>query len=139
MTGTQDGSPAGPAAPAGKPQGRTRRKRVVLADAGDPVTVLRTYAEIEEQTSVGEALVRNLISSQLKTALWLSVLVMVVLGGLPLAAYLSPGFAGATLIGVRLPWLLLGVLPFPLLFGVGYAYHRRAERHEVEFVRMVER
>jgi len=115
-----------------------RRKRVVLNDSRNPVTVLRTITELEEQTSVGEALVRNLVRAQLKMALGLAALVGVPLAGLPLAFYLSPTFANLCVLGLRLPWLLLGVLPFPLLFGVGYWYNRLAERHEKDFVNMVE-
>jgi hypothetical protein len=117
---------------------RPRRKRVVLNDSRNPVTVLRTITELEEQTSVGEALVRNLVKVQLRAALALTAVVVIPLGGLPLAFYLSPAFAGVTVFGVRLPWLLLGVLPFPLLFAVGYWYNRLAERHEKDFVNMVE-
>lgn len=118
--------------------GRNRRKRVVLADPSRPVTVLRNLDEVEEQTSVGEVLVRNLMRTQLKTALWLATLVVVLLGALPLAGYFSPTFAHVTVVGVRLQWLLLGVLPFPLLFGVGYWYHRKAEHLERDFVDMME-
>lgn len=133
---SHDGEESRPEQP-GRP-GRTRRKRVVLADPSRPVTVLRTLSEVQEQTSVGEALVRNLMRAQLRTALWLAALVLVLLGALPLAWYLSPTFARLTVAGVRLPWLLLGVLPFPLLFGVGYWYHRKAEHHERDFVDMME-
>lgn len=117
---------------------KPRRKRVVLNDSRNPVTVVRVITELEEQTSVGEALVRNLVRAQLRIALGLAALVVVPLGALPLAFYLSPTFASTTVIGVRLPWFLLGVLPFPLLFGVGYWYNRLAERHEKDFVNMVE-
>lgn len=117
---------------------RSRRKRVVLADPSHPVTVLRTLDEVSEQTSVGEALVRILIRAQLRTALWLASLVVVVLGAIPIAGYLWPAFANATVVGVRLQWLLLGVLPFPLLFGVGYWYHVKAEQHERNFVETME-
>lgn len=117
---------------------RPRRKRVVLADSRKPVAVLQPLAEVEEQTSVGEYRIENLMRQQLRTALWLSLLVVGLLGSLPAAAFVSPAFANLTVIGVRLPWLLLGVLPFPLLFGVGFWYHKLAERHEKEFVEMVE-
>jgi hypothetical protein len=115
-----------------------RRKRVVLNDSRNPVTVVRVITELEEQTSVGEALVRNLVRAQLRMALGLAGLVAVLFGGLPLAFYLSPTFATATVFGVRLPWLLLGVLPFPVLFAIGLVYNRLAERHEKDFVNMVE-
>jgi hypothetical protein len=120
------------------PSRKPRRKRVVLNDSRNPVTVLRTITELEEQTSVGEALVRNLVRVQLRVALALTAVVVIPLGGLPLAFYLSPTFANTMVFGVRLPWLLLGVLPFPLLFVVGYWYNRVAERHEKDFVNMVE-
>lgn len=119
----------------GKPP---RRKRVVLNDSRNPATVVRVITEVEEQTSVGEALVRHLVLGQLRIAIWLAVLTVVLFGGLPLAFYLSPTFANAVVFGVRLPWLLLGVLPFPLLFAIGLAYNRLAERHEKDFVKIVD-
>jgi hypothetical protein len=118
--------------------GRSRRKKVVLADPARPVTVLQPLAEVQEQTSVGEHRVKGLMRQQLRTALLLAGVVIVLLGSLPAAAYLSPAFANLIVIGVRLPWLLLGVLPFPLLFGVGFVYHKLAERHEKDFVKMIE-
>jgi hypothetical protein len=117
---------------------KPRRKRVVLNDSRNPVTVVRVMTELEEQTSVGEALVRNLVRAQLKMALWLALVTAVIFGSLPLAFYLSPRFANTAVFGVRLPWLILGVLPFPILFAIGLLYNRLAERHEKDFVNMVE-
>ena len=117
---------------------KSRRRRVVLADTGRSRTVVRTLVEVEEQTSIGEALVRNLIRVQLRAALGLAGLVLVLLGALPLVCYYSPTFANYAVVGIRLPWLLLGVVPFPLLFTVGFWYQRLAERHERDFVHMVE-
>jgi hypothetical protein len=42
------------------------------------------------------------------------------------------------LAGIPVAWLILGVLPFPFLFGVGLWYNRLAERHERNFVDMIE-
>jgi hypothetical protein len=117
---------------------RPRRKRVVLNDSRNPVTVVRVITELEEQTSVGEALVRSLVKAQLRLAFALAAAVAVVVGGLPVAFYFSPAFAAITVFGVRLAWLLLGVLAFPVMFAVGYWYNRLAERHEKDFVNMVE-
>jgi hypothetical protein len=116
-----------------------RRKRVVLADSRAPVTVLRTVVELEEQTSYGEELVRGFIRVQLWTAVRLGLLALLLLGGLPVLFFFIPGIAEVTLAGVRLPWLLLGVAPFPVLFGIGYWYNVLAERHERDFVDMVEK
>src|SRR5262249_14557092 len=123
-------SPAGPPA---------RRKRVILADSRAPVTVLRTVVELEEQTSYGEELVRGFIRVQLWPAVRLAALAVLLLCGLPALFFFIPAIADVTLAGVRLPWLLLGVAPFPVLFGIGYWYNVLAERHERDFVDMVEK
>jgi hypothetical protein len=121
------------------PPTKPRRKRVVLADSRAPVTVLRTVVELEEQTSYGEELVRQFIRVQLRTAVrtWGSAVLL--LACLPALFHFLPHLAELTVAGVRLPWLVLGILPFPLLFGVGYLYNLRAERNERDFVDMVEK
>jgi hypothetical protein len=118
---------------------KPRRKRVVLADSRAPVTVLRTVVELEEQTSYGEELVRQFIRIQWWTAVRLWGAAVLLLAALPVTFHLFPHLAEVTLAGVRLPWLLLGVLPFPLLFGIGYWYNVQAERNERDFVDMVEK
>lgn len=112
---------------------------MVLADSRAPVTVLRTVVELEEQTSYGEELVRGFIRIQLKTAVRLAVVAVVLLCSLPVLFFFIPAISDVTLAGVRLPWLLLGVAPFPVLFGIGYWYNVLAERHERDFVDMVEK
>lgn len=125
-----------PAEPA--PQLKPRRQRVVLADPRQAPKKLRARVELEEQTSWGEVLIQDLAKRQLRIALALAAVVLLPLGLLPLAFYLSPEFAATSVIGVPLPWLLLGVAPFPLLFGVGLVYNRMAERNERDFVDMIE-
>jgi hypothetical protein len=116
-----------------------KRQRVVLADPRSRSTpTLRARVELEEQTSWGTLLINDLVKRQLRTGAALAALVLFILGGLPLAFYLSSDFATVQVIGVPLAWLLLGVLPFPLLLFVGLAYNRLAERHERDFVDMIE-
>ena len=61
------------------------------------------------------------------------------LGALPLLFAVAPGVGGVKLFGVYLPWLLLGLLSFPFLIGVGWAYVRWAERNEQDFVALIRR
>jgi hypothetical protein len=121
------------------PPTKPRRKRVVLADSRAPVTRLRTVIELEEQTSYGEELVRQLIRAQFRKAVafWLCTLLFFL--ALPALFFFIPHLSQMTIAGVRLPWLVLGLLPFPLLFGVGYWYNVVAERQERDFVAMVEK
>lgn len=115
-----------------------KRVRVVLAERKRARRVVRTLAEVEEQTVVGEMLVRNLMRTQLSTSLVLALLVVAVLGSLPLAFAYVPKFGELSVFGLRLPWLLLGFVAYPFLFAVGWVYVRRADRNERGFVKLVE-
>lgn len=135
------------AAGSGKESGRSyrdpptkpRRKRVVLADSRAPVTVLRTVVELEEQTSYGEELVSQFVRTQLRTSIRSWILTVLPLVCLPALFFWVPDLAEVAVAGVPLPWLLIGVVPFPLLFGAAYWYNSVAERHERDFVAMVEK
>jgi hypothetical protein len=121
------------------PPTKPRRKRVVLADSRAPVTRLRTVVELEEQTSYGEELVRQLIHAQFRAAARAWAVVMVFFMALPALFFFLPRLSAVDVAGVALPWLALGVAPFPLLFGAGYWYNHKAERQERDFVAMVEK
>ncbi|KMS83480.1 hypothetical protein [Prauserella rugosa] len=117
---------------------RIRRQRVVLAEPSRASNSLRARVELEQQTSWGELLIKDLIKVQLRTGVLLALLVVLVLGALPVLFFAAPSLAEARLAGIPLPWLLFGVAPFPLMFGVGLWYNRLAERHERDFVNMIE-
>lgn len=119
-------------------QPRIRRQRVVLAEPSRSSTSLRARVELEEQTSWGELLIKDLVKVQLRTAVLLGLLVAVVLCALPAVFYAVPAVTELSLAGIPLPWLLLSVAPFPLMFGVGLWYNRLAERRERDFVNMIE-
>jgi hypothetical protein len=116
------------------------RTRVVLGEvaarraAADPAR-----ADLAEQTPVGEALVKGLVRAQLALALRLSLVVVTGLGALPLLFAVAPRVGHVTVFGINLPWLLLGVLSFPFLVGVGWAYVRWAERNEQDFTAVIRR
>lgn len=116
------------------------RIRVVLADAAQARSGRdRTRAELAEQTRVGEALVSGLVRAQLALAVRLSMVVAIGLGGLPLLFAVAPSVGDVNVFGMKLPWLLLGVVAYPFLVGVGLAYVHLAERNEQDFTALVER
>ncbi|OHX07432.1 hypothetical protein [Micromonospora sp. WMMB235] len=122
------------------PAAAPKRTRVVLAEVsrvGNPAD--RTRSELTQQTPVGETLVQGLMRAQLSLALRLSLLVLVGLGGLPWLFAIAPTVGRVTVLGVNLPWLLLGVVSFPFLIVVGWAYVRLAERNEQDFVDLIRR
>jgi hypothetical protein len=122
--------------PPTEPSLERRRVRVVLAGERRPRAVRR---EIEEQSPVGEVLVRGLIRTQLGLALRLSLLVGVFFGVQPLLYALAPGLATVEVAGLRLPWLLLGVVAYPVVAGIAWTYVRAAERNEQDFADLVDR
>ncbi|MEU7480152.1 hypothetical protein AB0A63_29500 [Lentzea sp. NPDC042327] len=119
---------------------KPRRRRVVLADSTKSRSKApRTIIELEEQTSVGEKLIRDLIKQQLRSAFGLAFAVLVGMCLLPITFYLFPAIGGIEVLGIGVPWLVLGLAPFPALYAVGWVFRRQAERHERDFVNMVDR
>ena len=114
------------------------RTSAVLRPPGRPA--LRA---LDEQDVVGELLVRSLVRAQLVLALRLAVATLgvyaVLLGGLPLLFALAPRLRSVQLLGLPLPWLLLGVLVYPGLAFGAWVFVRAAERNERDFVELVER
>ena len=118
--------------------GSPERTRVVLGDAvarRRPTDPART--DLAEQTPVGEALVKGLVRAQLALALRLSLVVVAGLGALPLLFVAAPAVGTVKVLGVNLPWVLLGVASFPFLVGVGWAYVRWSERNEQDFIALI--
>jgi hypothetical protein len=114
-----------------------KRERIVLAQRRNSRRVVRTLAELEDQTSVGEVLVRQLVRVQLMLSIRLMLLIAAVLGAIPVA-FLLPSLGTATILGLRLPWLLLGLAVYPFFVAVAWCYNRSAERNEQDFAEMVE-
>lgn len=114
-----------------------KRERVVLASRRG-ARMVRTRVEVQEQTEVGDAMVRGLVRAQLLLSVRLAVLTLAVLFSIPLVGLLVPAFGDTKIFGVGLPWIVLGVLVYPLLLGVGWIYTRQSERIEQEFVELVE-
>jgi len=112
-------------------------QRVRVDLAGRTARRAAARQELEEQTQVGEVLIRGLVRAQLALALSLAGVVILLLGSLPIAFALFPALADVYVLGLRLPWLLLGVLAYPLLYAVGRLHVRQAERIEDDFSKAV--
>lgn len=129
---------AHPVEPGERPGPPPKRVRVVLAERKRARRVVRTLAEVEEQTGIGELLVRQLIRAQLSVSLSLALFVAVAVGSLPIVFHYVEDLGRTSVLGIRLPWLVLGLAVYPFLLIVGWVYVRLAERTEQGFVNMVE-
>lgn len=117
--------------------GRPPRERVVLAHRRG-ARIIRTRVEVQEQTQVGDALVRGLVRAQLGLALRLAAVVVCAVALIPLVLGIFPQLAAVHVFGIRLNWLILAVLVYPVLYGVGRLYVHLAEQGERDFVRVVD-
>jgi hypothetical protein len=116
-----------------------RRVRVTsprTSAARQPIVPTGTR-EIDEQTRLGEVYMHSLIQSQLRLALAVIAGAAVVLGGIPLLFALVPATRTADVFGLPLPWLLLGVAVYPVVYVAARVYVRHAERIEAEFTEFV--
>jgi hypothetical protein len=102
-------------------------------------TARAVSSDIDEQTHIGEVYMGSLVRTQLLLAVGVCLIFTVLLGGLPLLFSIEPGLAEVRVVGVPLPWLLLGVLVHPVLIAGAWFYVRQAERNEQDWVELVER
>lgn len=116
--------------------GDDRRTRIVL---GEVAARRAGQHDLEQGTAIGDALVQGLVRAQLALALRLSLVVVAGLGALPLLFAAAPATGHVKVFGVNLPWLLLGVLSFPFLVGVGWVHVHWAERNEQDFTAVIRR
>lgn len=95
--------------------------------------------EIDEQTGLGEAYMRSLLRTQLRLAARLCLVLAAVVAGLPALFALVPEVREQEVLGLPLPWVLLGGLIYPWFVGCGWWYVRQAERNEDDFAELVDR
>ncbi|MGC0362639.1 hypothetical protein ABH922_000623 [Rhodococcus sp. 27YEA15] len=113
------------------------RERVVLAQRRG-ARIVRTRVEVQEQTEVGDAMIRGLVRAQLGLAIRLAVVAAGLLCAVPLLTNLFPDLSDIAVFGIRLPWLVMGGAVYPLLLITGWVFVRRADRNEQDFVDLVD-
>jgi hypothetical protein len=90
-------------------------------------------SEIDAETSLGEVYVSSLMRSQLRLALGVVGVLALTVGTLPLVFHLVPATRRLEVLGVPVPWLVLGFLAFVEILLLGWYYVRHAERNEDAF------
>ncbi|WP_329140131.1 hypothetical protein OG552_35345 [Streptomyces sp. NBC_01476] len=94
-------------------------------------------ADLHAQPPLGQVYVTSLVRDQLRLSLGVLAVLVVVLGGLPLAFALSPALRTAEVFGLRQAWLLLGIVAYPVLVGAAWFHVRHAERVERDFAELL--
>ena len=114
-----------------------RRVRVTGPDrAARPRPRSRT-GDIDDETPLGDLYLGSLLREQLLLAARVLGLLVLTVGTLPLVFFVAPGLDDVRLVGLPVVWLVLGVLVYPWLVLLGWAYVRRAERNERDFAELL--
>lgn len=79
----------------------------------------------------------GLMSAQLRLALRVLAFGALGLGGLPLLFLLVPATRTLDIARIPFPWLVLGILVYPVALLVSRYYVRQSERIESEFSQVV--
>lgn len=93
---------------------------------------------LDDTSTLGGVYLGSLLREQGRLALRVLGLLLLAVGSLPLLFHLAPGLAELQLFGLGLPWLLLGVLVYPLLVVMGWRFVVRAERNERDFADLMD-
>ncbi len=115
-----------------------QRTTVVLSERRARARPVRNVETLQDGSVVGELLRTDLLRSQLGLALRSAAAAALFLGLLPLAFVLVPAIGEIEVLGIRLPWLLLGFAVYPFLWALGRLHTRSAERIEREFADQVQ-
>ncbi|MBM4467945.1 hypothetical protein [Prescottella equi] len=100
--------------------------------------MVRTRVEVQEQTEIGDAMIRGLVRAQLSLATRVAAAVGLLFAVVPVLLLVFPDVADVVVFGVRLPWLLAVSVPLPILLVAGWFYIRAAERNEQDFADLVD-
>jgi len=98
--------------------------------------------DLESDSRLDGVYLDSLLAAQLRLAGRLLLVLAFGVGALPLTFFLAPGLAGKLILGIPVPWLLLGVVVYPVLVLMGWLFVVRAERNErdlVDITRQVDR
>jgi hypothetical protein len=115
------------------------RVRVTSPLTSAPTRVRRSVPqEIDESTAIGEIYMQSLIRSQLRAALTVSLTLVLSVGALPLTFMAFDTVTEFRVLGVPVPWMVLGVAVYPGLFALGWVYIRQAEKAERDFAELVQ-
>ncbi|MET3203238.1 UNVERIFIED_ORG: hypothetical protein ABIB21_000009 [Arthrobacter sp. UYEF13] len=81
---------------------------------------------------MGQVFVRSLIRSQLRLALVVAIVFLLILSAFPLLAAV-PGLADTRVAGVPFDWILLGAGIYPVIGLSAWLFIRSAARNETRY------
>ena len=108
--------------------------RTLAALRGQGIAERRPWVadDLRRQTPLGDVYLRSLMRTQLRLGL-------AVVGALPFLFATVPAVRDATVAGVPVPWLVIGVAVHPVILVLAFVHRRQAAGNERDFAELVER
>ncbi len=117
---------------------RPTRVRVTSSRRGAGRVAARPLArDLDEQTGLGDVYLDGLMRAQLRLSLIVVGLAVLGVGGFPVLLLAFPATRSLTVGGLPFPWLVLGILVYPVAWLLARWYVRAAERVESDFTDVV--
>lgn len=98
---------------------------------------LPVSSDLDEQTELGDVYLDGLMREQLRLSLAVLALTVLALATLPVLIALVPATRTIAVLGVGLPWVVLGAGVYPTAWVLARWYTRQAERIEGDFTEVV--
>ena len=89
--------------------------------------------DVAEHTDLGQVYVAGLLGAQFRLSMLVLGTITAGLLAIPLLHLVLPSVGRAQVVGIPVPWLVLGVAAYPVLWWASRAYARQAERIERQF------
>jgi hypothetical protein len=110
----------------------------VLSERRNVAHSVRTVVDVQDPGPVGKLWRDRLVSTQLRIALQVGGVALLWLFLMPALFAAFPAIGEVSVLGIRLPWLLLGFLTYPLLLALGWWFVGSTERSERDFMQEVQ-
>ncbi|MBV9383666.1 MAG: hypothetical protein JO242_23765, partial [Streptosporangiaceae bacterium] len=94
--------------------------------------------DLRDGTTTGRLLIRSLMRAQLGLSLMCLAVALTVTASFPVIAAMVPAVGRITVAGLPLTLVVLGFALYPVLFAVGWFYHRQARQLETRFTELVD-
>ncbi|SDX58785.1 hypothetical protein SAMN05661080_00472 [Modestobacter sp. DSM 44400] len=105
--------------------------------AARSVPVRPPAREIDELTALGELYLASLMRSQRRAAFAGCAGTIGLLLAVAVATAEFSSWGHVTVLGIALPWILVGIAVYPVLGGIGFLAVRLAERNERAFAALM--
>lgn len=96
-----------------------------------------TLQEVAEQTSYGAVFLNDLIKRQRALSLSVAITFLIIILSFPLLNFFLQSLVAFKIFGFEISWLFLGILIYPLIWGLAFYFVSTADKYEEEFTRLV--